>query len=81
MTHNAELTVTPPTTEPARSAAAERMRLHRERRRMGLRCLTIQVFETEIDRLIRNGFLNWEMRNDQIAIRDALHNFLDETLN
>ena len=81
MTHNAELTVTPPTTEPARSAAAERMRLHRERRRMGLRCLTIQVFETEIDRLIRNGFLNWEMRNDQIAIRDALHNFLDEALN
>ena len=81
MTHDAELTATPPTREIARSAAAERMRLHRERRRMGLRCLTIQVFETEIDRLIRNGFLNWEMRNDQIAIRDALHSFLDETLN
>ena len=81
MTHNAELTGTPPAPKRARSAAAERMRLHRERRRMGLRCLTIQVFETEIDRLIRNGFLNWEMRNDQIAIRDALHSFLDETLN
>jgi len=82
MAHDAEMMASPPTDEPtARSAAAERMRLHRERRRMGLRCLTIQVFETEIDRLIRNGFLNWEMRNDQIAIRDALHSFLDETLN
>jgi hypothetical protein len=57
------------------------MRLHRERRRQGLRCLTVQLRETEIDTLIRKGFLNLEMRNDQIAIRDALHSFLDETLN
>jgi len=64
----------------ARSAAAERMRRHRERRRDGLRCVTIQVRDTEIDTLIHNGFLNWEMRNDQFAIRDALHSFLDETL-
>jgi hypothetical protein len=69
------------TTEPARSAAAERMRLHRERRRNGMRCLTIELRETEIDALIRNGFLNREMRNNQFAIRDALHSFLDETLN
>jgi len=81
MTHNAELTVTPPITEPNRSAAAERMRIHRERRRKGLRCLTVELRETEIDTLIRNGFLNLEMRNDQIAIRDALHSFLDEALN
>jgi hypothetical protein len=81
MTHNTELTVSPPTTERARSPAAERMRLHRERRQQGLRCLTIEVRETEIDALIRNGFLNREMRNNQFAIRDALHSFLDETLN
>ena len=80
MTQNADLIVTPPT-EPARSAAAERMRLHRERRRNGMRCLTIELRETEIDTLIRNGFLNREMRNNQFAIRDALHSFLDETLN
>jgi hypothetical protein len=42
MTQDAELAVTPPT-EPARSAAAERMRLHRERRRNGMRCLTIEL--------------------------------------
>ena len=31
----------------ARSPAAERMRRHRERRRDGLRCLTIELRETE----------------------------------
>jgi hypothetical protein len=70
-----------PGREPIPSAAAERMRRHRERRREGLRCLTIQLRETEIDTLIRNSFLNREMRNNQFAIRDALHSFLDETLN
>ena len=82
MAHDAELTVTPPATKPAaRSAAAERMRLHRERRLQGLRCVMIELRETEIGALIRNGFLNREMRNNQFAIRDALHSFLDETLN
>jgi len=81
MTHDAEVTATPPTTKPARSAAAKRMRLHRFRRRQGLRCLTIQLRDTEIDTLVSNGFLDLEMRNDQIAIIDALHSFLDEALN
>jgi len=53
MTHDAEWTVTPPTPERAGSAAAERMRRHRERRREGLRCLTIEFRETEIDALVR----------------------------
>jgi hypothetical protein len=34
------------------SPAAARMRLHRDRRRRGLRCLTIELRETEIDVLI-----------------------------
>ena len=63
------------------SPAAMRMRLYRDRRRKKLRCLTIELRETEIDTLIRNGYLNREMRNDQIAIRDAMHRFLDQTLN
>ncbi len=45
-----------------RNPAAERMRLYRERRRRGLRCLMIQFRETEIDVLIRGGLLNREMR-------------------
>ena len=45
--------------------AAERMRLHRERRGLGLRCLMIELHETEIDELIRKGLLKWETRNDR----------------
>jgi hypothetical protein len=82
MTHDAELTVTPPTTtEPAtRSAAAERMRLHRERRREGLRCLMIELRETEIDTLVRMGLLRREMRNDANAIIEALYAHFARTL-
>ena len=37
------------------SAAAERMRRHRERRRQGLRYPIIEFHETEIDALVRRG--------------------------
>jgi hypothetical protein len=56
------------------------MRRHRERRRDGLRCLTIEVRETEIDALIRKGLLRAEMRNDQNAVSEALYAYLDRTL-
>jgi hypothetical protein len=79
MTQNADLIVTPPT-EPPCSAAAERMRLHRERRRMGLRCLTIELRETEIDALIHRGLLRADMRNDPSAVTKALYAHLDGTL-
>jgi hypothetical protein len=69
--------VTPP---PSISAAAERMRRHRQRRRNGLRCLNVELRETEIDTLIRRGLLNNEMRNEPAAIVDALYVFLDSTL-
>jgi hypothetical protein len=62
------------------SPAAQRMRLHRKRRRAGLRCLTVQLREAEIDVLIRKGLLNFETRNDPIAIIRALHGHLDRTL-
>ena len=53
------------------------MRLHQERRRKGLRCLTIELRETEIDALIgKKGVA----RNDEDAIRDALYSHLDRTL-
>ena len=61
------------------SAAAERMRLHRARRRLGLRCLTIELREIEIDALIRRGLLKAEMRNDMGAVVRALGEHLDHT--
>jgi hypothetical protein len=39
------------------SSAAERMRRHRLQRRNGLRCLIIELRETEITKLIHQGFL------------------------
>ena len=80
MAHDADLTLTPASTEPARSGAAERMRLHRERRRNGRRCLTIELRETEIDALVCMGLLRGEMRNDVNAITDALYAHFDRTL-
>ena len=61
----------------SRSAAAERMKLHRERKKKGMRCLTIELRETGIDALIRHGFLKADTRNDAEAIIDALYAFLD----
>jgi hypothetical protein len=75
-----ELVASPPTTESVRSAPAERMRRHRERRRDGLRCLTIELRETEIDALVRMGLLRPEMRNDANAIIEALYAHFDCTL-
>ena len=66
----------PPTAVP-RSAAAERMRGHRQRRRDGLRCLTIELRETEIDALLGKKA---DARNDPDAIRDALYAHLERTL-
>jgi hypothetical protein len=62
------------------SPAAERMRRHRQRRRDGLRCLVVELRETEIDALIRQGLLKSEMRNDLSAVSEALYTFLDSTL-
>jgi len=57
--------------------AAERMRAHRQRRRDGLRCLTIELRETEIDVLLGKKA---DARNDPDAIRDALYVHLERTL-
>ena len=79
MAHDAEMKASPPE-RTARSAAAERMHLHRERRRKGLRCVTIELRETEIDTLIRRGLMRAEMRNDANAIVEALYAHFDRTL-
>jgi len=74
------MTNTPPVAPATRSAAAERMRMHRERRRRGLRCLMIQLRETEIESLVRMGLLKIEMRHDAAAIVKAIHVFFDHSL-
>ena len=65
----------------ASARAAERMRAHRERRKQGLRCLTVELRETEIDALISKGLLTTEKRNNTSAVADALYEYLEATLN
>jgi hypothetical protein len=65
---------------PPPSKSALRMRRHRERRRDGLRCMTIELRVTELDALIRWGLLSEETRNNPRAIQAAFYEFLDRTL-
>jgi hypothetical protein len=59
---------------------AERMRLHRKRRELGLRCVLIELHDSEIDRLIAIGLLSSERRSDPEAIKAALYSVLDRSL-
>jgi hypothetical protein len=47
--------ISPTAAALARSSGAERMRRHCERRRDGLRCVVVELRETEINELIRMG--------------------------
>ena len=62
------------------SLAAERMRRLRERRRDGMRCLRVELRDTEVDALVQKGLLKAEARSDQNAIADALYDYLERTL-
>jgi len=66
--------------EPSISLGAARMRRHRKRRRDRLRCLTVELRDSEIEALIYRGFLMPEMRNSKNAILNALHTYFDITL-
>jgi hypothetical protein len=79
MSQDAEVPTTPPA-PIAPSAAAMRMRNHRERQRRGLRCVTVQIRATEIEVLIQKKLLEADARNDARAVRDALHAYFDRTL-
>ena len=45
-----------------------------------MRCLQLEIRDTEIDELIRRKLLKEETRNDKQAIIDALYEFLEDTL-
>jgi hypothetical protein len=68
----------PPSTNPFTSA--ERMRRHRERRREGLTHVSIDLRGSEIDGLVRLGFLSTETRNDVTAIRKGLYQYFQAML-
>jgi hypothetical protein len=45
-----------------------------------MRCLMIELRETEIDALIRKGFLTADTRNDTSEIIDAIYAYFDREL-
>jgi hypothetical protein len=62
----------------SRSPAARRMARHRRRRRDGMRCVTVELRETEIDQLIRCRLLAPSSRADPLALRKAVHGLFDQ---
>jgi hypothetical protein len=56
------------------------MARHRQRQQKGLRCVMIELRESEIETLVRHGRLAPESRDDLSAIKKALYGFLDELL-
>ena len=62
------------------STVARRMRLHRARKLAGLRCVTLEVRETEIAALIKKGLLRADSQTDDNAVRDAFYVHLDRSL-
>ena len=56
------------------------MRLHRERRRDGMRCLTVEIHVSEVEALVRHGLLAAEARHDVNAIAEAFYAHIEQTL-
>jgi hypothetical protein len=61
----------------ARARAAERMRRSRNRRRGDLRCYILELRESEIEALVRRGFLSPDERTNRSAVVKAMYAFLD----
>jgi hypothetical protein len=62
-------------------SATERMRLHRERRRAGLRRVSITLHVTEIEALIRRGYLDPDGRENNEYLPGAISNLLHDLEN
>jgi hypothetical protein len=54
------------------SPSAERTRRYRQRRRLGTRCITVEMNDLEISALVAKGYLPEEARGDSKAIKSAI---------
>ena len=62
------------------SSSTERMRVHRQRLKRGLKCVTVELRTSEIKELIRRGFVTEATATPTESIRQALYAFLDRNL-
>jgi hypothetical protein len=61
--------------------AAERMRLYRRRRRLGLRTITVEIYPVAIEALIKRNYLKPHERDDLEEIQFAVRAYLSDQLN
>jgi hypothetical protein len=80
MSQEADTDALPITAQRILSPGAQRMRAHRERRRKGLHCYTLEIRAREIQVLVERGLLERDARNDPYAVKMALYRHLDKTL-
>jgi hypothetical protein len=68
------------TVQPSPSTAAARMRRHRERRRDGIRHMSVQLWPWGVDQLVALGYLQSTERKDLDAIKAAASQFFSDAL-
>jgi hypothetical protein len=54
------------------------MTRHRERRRQGTRCVTVDVSQSERDALVVRGYLSEEERDNGSAIKKAIEGVISD---
>jgi len=65
---------------PSTSPGAKRARLHRKRRRQGLRPVQVLLHERDIEAMIYLGHLKEEQRHDSYDLRRAVYSVVDMAL-
>jgi hypothetical protein len=63
---------------PAERSSAARTRRHRERRRHGTRCVTVDVSQGELDALVIRGYLSEGERDNGAALKKAIEGVLSD---
>ena len=66
------------TTPTTLGSSASRMKRHRERRRQGTRCVTVNVSQGELDVLLVRGYLSEEERDNGAAIKKAIEGVISD---
>jgi hypothetical protein len=59
-------------------SSTQRTRRHRQRRRRGTRCITVDVNQGELDALVVRGYLPEEERGDGAALKKAIEGVLSD---
>jgi hypothetical protein len=65
-------------TTPAERSSAARMTRHRERRRQGKSCVTVDVSQSERDALVVRGYLSEGERDNGVALKRAIEAVLSD---